>query len=341
VSDESRVRELFAARATRPVDLNGAEFVSDRERGVDTILRYAQQGPAAPKSRALVWGSVGTVLAVAASVALFWGHLPRSSSGDTSAAKGTALVEARPPTTAVTVQEVQGTVSRWEAGLRVPLVAAQEPQAVSTASELVTEASSNLHVRTSSGLDIALFENSRLSLAGLGQVATSVSLLSGGIRCDVPHLLAGQQFSVQTPDGSVIAQGTVFGVFVGAAAEGGRTCVKVEQGEVLMNTAASASRIGAGQSWGCERATKLVVSAVEAPSAKPPEGSLRANQDHSGTLDEENSLFQSGLAAERRGELAAARSAFEELLTKYPASPVAGEARAARTRVVKKLSIKP
>jgi hypothetical protein len=223
------------------------------------------------------------------------------------------------------------------------LLAEKEPQAVSTASELVTEASSNLHVRTSSGLDIALFENSRLSLAGLGQAATSVSLLSGGIRCEVPPLPRDQHFSVQTPGGSVIVQGTVFSVFVGAAAEGVRTCVKVERGEVLMKTAASAGRVGAGQSLGCERETTSVVSAAEtlAPSAKPPEGALRANQDHPSTLDEENSLFQSGLAAERRGELAGARSAFDALLTKYPASPVAGEARAARTRVVKKLSSTP
>ena len=346
MSDETRVRELFAARVARPVDLDGAEFASDRERSIETILRSARQGPTAAKPRALVWGSVGTAVALAASLALFWGHLTGSSPGsDAVATKGAALPAARPVTTAITLQDVTGTASRWEAGRRIPLLAEKEPQVVPSSSELVTEARSNLRVRSSSGLDIALFENSRLSLAGLGQAATSVSLLSGSIRCEVPHLLEGQHFSVQTPEGNVIVRGTVFSVFVSAFAEGARTCVKVEQGEVLMKTATSASRVGAGQSWGCGRETKPVVSAPEAPapSAKPPKGGLRVSQDHppTGTLDEENRLFQSGLAAERRAELAAAQAAFDELLTKYPASPVAGEARAARARVVKELSSKP
>ncbi len=338
MSDERRVRGLFAARVARPVDLDGAEFVSDRERGIDTILRSAQRAPAAAKPRALVWGSAGTVLALAACLALFWGRLSGSRRSDTTPAR------VRPPIV-VTLQAVQGTVSRWEAGRRIALVAEQEPQAVSTASELVTEARSSLHVRNSSGLDIALFENSRLSLVGLGQAATSVNLLAGSIRCDVPHMLGDQQFSVQTPEGSVIVQGSVFSVFVSAFADGARTCVKVEQGEVLMKTAASTSRVGAGRSWGCERATKSVASNAEqpAPSVKPPKGALRANQPRlaAGTLDQENRLFQAGLAAERGGELAAARSAFDELLMSYPASPMAGEARAARARVTKELSSKP
>ncbi len=344
MSDESRVRELFAARVARPVDLDGTEFVSDRERGIDTILRGARPAPAAGKARALVWGSVGTVLALAACLALFWGHLPGSPGNNTSAARGATRVPAR-PASVVTLAEVQGTVSRWEAGRRIALVAAREPQAVSTASELVTEASSNVRVRSSSGLDLALFENSRLSLTGLGQAATSVSLLAGSIRCDVPHVLGNQPFSVQTPQGSVIVEGSVFSVFVSAFADGAGTCVKVERGEVLMKTAASSSRVGAGQSWGCEHASQSVASAAGQPasSAKAPKGALRANPQHpaTGTLDEENRLFQTGLAAERRGELAAASAAFGELLTKYPASPVAGEALAARARVIKELSSKP
>jgi len=348
MSDESRVRELFAARVARPVDLDGTEFVSDRERSVDAILRSARRARPAARPPALVWGGVGTVLAVAACLTLFWGHRTGSPRSETGAAKGAALAATRQATAAVTLQEVHGTATRWEAGHGIPLVAEKEPQAVSIASELVTEASSSLHVRNASGLDIALFENSRLSLTGLGRAATSVSLLSGSIRCDVPHLFGGQRFSVQTPEGSVIVHGTVFSVFVSALAEGARTCVKVEQGEVLMKTAASTSRVGAGQSWGCERETQSVASAAPEPAqpppnAKLPKGALRVSQDHSpiGTLDDENRLFQSGLAAERRRELSTARSAFDELLTKYPASPLADEARTARARVVKELSSNP
>ena len=340
MSDEQRVRELFAARVARPVDLDGNEFTTNRERGIDIILHSAVQAPA--KRRLLVWGSIGSALALAASVALFWDHFPSRQAND---ARPTAT---RAPATVVTLQEVHGTASRWEAGRRIPLSRDRAAQAVPTASELVTEESSSLHVRSGDGLDIELFENSRLSLLGLEQASTSVSLLTGSIRCEVPHLRDGQQFSVETPQGSVIVHGTVFSVFVSALAEGARTCVKVEQGEVLVRTATSANRVAAGQAWGCERAAKPSASFTAelvppTTSAKPFKGAPHLKQDRSppGTLDEENRLFQVALAAERRRDLALARASFDELLTKYPASPVAAEARAARERVAKELSGTP
>jgi hypothetical protein len=340
MSDEQRVRELFAARVARPVDLDGDEFTTNRERGIDTILHSAGKVPA--KRRLLVWGSVGSALALAASLALLWDHFPSRQ------ASNARLTATRPLASAVTLQEVRGTVSRWEGGRRIPLSRDRGAQAVPIASELVTEASSSLHVRSGGGLDIELFESSRLSLLGLGQTSKSVSLLAGSIRCDVPHLRDGQQFSVQTPQGSVIVHGTVFSVFVSALAEGARTCVNVEQGEVLVRTATGATRVGAGQAWGCEREARPAASFTAelvplTTSVRPFRGTPHPKQDRSlpGTLDEENRLFQAALAAERRRDLALARATFDELLTKYPASPVAGEARAARERVAKELSGEP
>jgi len=52
-----------------------------------------------------------------------------------------------------------------------------------------------------------------------------------------------------------------------------------------------------------------------------------------GTLDEENRLFQSGLAAERGGDERAAAESFELLLSRNPRSPLAADARAALARV--------
>jgi TolA-binding protein len=52
-----------------------------------------------------------------------------------------------------------------------------------------------------------------------------------------------------------------------------------------------------------------------------------------GTLDDATSLLQLGIAKERKGDLRGAATAFESLLSKYPESPLAHDARAALSRV--------
>jgi TolA-binding protein len=51
------------------------------------------------------------------------------------------------------------------------------------------------------------------------------------------------------------------------------------------------------------------------------------------TLDEESRLLRLGLAAERQGHGAEAISFFEQLLSRYPRSPLAPDAREALLRV--------
>jgi len=56
-------------------------------------------------------------------------------------------------------------------------------------------------------------------------------------------------------------------------------------------------------------------------------------QTASGTLEEENRLFQAGLSSERQGDARAAAAAFDELLARYPQSPLAPATRRALARV--------
>ena len=55
----------------------------------------------------------------------------------------------------------------------------------------------------------------------------------------------------------------------------------------------------------------------------------------SGTLAEETALLSSALAAERTGQREKAAAALERLLSRYPESPLAPEARAVRSRVAR------
>jgi len=66
-------------------------------------------------------------------------------------------------------------------------------------------------------------------------------------------------------------------------------------------------------------------------SHTPPKASPHA-PDH-GTLGAETSLLQRALAAERRGNRDQTQALLNQLLSKYPSSPLAPEARRALTRV--------
>jgi TolA-binding protein len=77
---------------------------------------------------------------------------------------------------------------------------------------------------------------------------------------------------------------------------------------------------------------------TDPPSPKaPPRPSIRRAPESpgpsQGTLDEETRLLRSGLAAERNGDLGGAAAAFEQLLSRYPQSPLVPDARTALRRV--------
>jgi hypothetical protein len=152
---------------------------------------------------------------------------------------------------------------------------------------------------------------------------------------------------VVTPQGTVEMRGSAVSLLVTAMVEEARTCVRVERGAVAVFTATAETQISAGQSWGCE--PKASPSATPHDSLSPseagplgsaaPDSRGRPTNERTqsgivaGTLDEENRLFQLGLAAERRRDIAAADEALVQLLTRFPKSPLASDARRARQRL--------
>ncbi|HEX3852912.1 MAG TPA: FecR domain-containing protein [Polyangiaceae bacterium] len=345
MSDEAKVRELFAPMQAMPIDSEGARFKVDRETVVTTILN----APAAIHAARLARSRRFAVLGVAAGFAALlgagsWALAHRASNGGSVVA---GSLEGQ-----LHISQVSGHVTRLE-GASLITLAPGAAQAVSPAGELVTAAKSEASVTAVNGLELKLFENTRVALAELRTIHSygAVHLDGGSIRCRVPHLAEGERFAVITPDATVVVHGTVFSVSVGGATGATQTCVRVEEGMVSVHAANGETRLLSSQSWGCAvPGDDAAASEADAPSPgtsdapspgtswKPERASLprlagEPARRTPGTLDEENRLFQSGLAAERRGDPRAAAESFELLLSRNPRSPLAADARTALARV--------
>ena len=201
----------------------------------------------------------------------------------------------------------------------------------------------------SAGLGLRLGSATRVSLSGLvgAEPRNQVELRHGLLTCTVPHLNEGQRFSVATPDALVVVHGTVFSVRVDSQrTSGSETCVRVTDGVVIVQHGDSETALNAGDSWGCapsiDGAPKPADAAASAASsdnngaaAEPNRGAFHGpvRAVEHGTLGEENRLFQAALAAERLGQKDKAELGLNRLLSKYPGSPLAPEARRALSRI--------
>lgn len=192
------------------------------------------------------------------------------------------------------------------------------------------------------GMEFDLLENTKVSLKELGapgRGSSAVRLDRGRVRCVIPHR-PDRVFTVVTADARVVDIGTIFSVTVQPSPSGPKTLVEVEEGEVLVHYAGGQRRITAQQSF-----STRAVEAAAAPPA-PAEPALVAEEAPRPaprlaptpkrpreTLGAETQLLRDGLAREQKGDLRAARAAFETLVTRYPESPLAPDARAALLRV--------
>lgn len=163
---------------------------------------------------------------------------------------------------------------------------------------------------------------------------------TGGIDVDLPVKLArGERLVIETPDADVVVVGTAF--TVGVRREGGQsvTSVSVRRGTVWVRRAGRQEAVlSAGQAWRSPERTAAVAAApLPAPasvqrSVEPKEAAESASARNaravraleSGTLAEENRLFEAALAARNAGQHLAAAESFRTLLARYPRS-VLGE----------------
>jgi ferric-dicitrate binding protein FerR (iron transport regulator) len=160
-----------------------------------------------------------------------------------------------------------------------------------------------------------------------------------------------------TPDALVVVHGTRFAVEVQPDEDGApHTCVRVTEGKVAVHgKTPEPVFLLPGEQFGCSttvadlpleesEASEPAEAAVDAPTDLPQSASNKRSRPSvdrrrpvapaglhpsagQGTLAKETALLQAAVGAEQRGDTATARSKLNELLGKYPKSPLREDAR--------------
>jgi len=285
------------------------------------------------RRRAVRW-TVAAVAAAAAVAGVFAGSkLARH------AAAPAPLARVAPSGPEIVAHPVAGGASVLVSGAAAPLV---EGRSLSAGSRIVTPPNGRATLSFSTGTSVALGEGADLTVGGEG--GSEVLRLAGGfVDLHVAKLASGQRFVVDTPDAEVEVRGTRFRVAVAAAdpaCEGGTTTrVTVTEGVVVVRHAGVESSVAAGERWpsSCAQASVAAFRAAEPPLAPPPFARPLAGGRavHVSALAEQNDLFAEGTTAKRRGDVPGAVSAFDRLLAKYPACPLAESASVERMRLLR------
>jgi len=329
MSTPVKVQELLAPMRERQVDLAARRFKVDREKIVTHMLKTSL----APRPASPVYGRALGTLALAAGLALaVWA--------------GVRWTQGRAASDEFEVVALRGEVVRVQGEARSGLARGQTAL-VGADGSIETSSNSEANIKTASGFEIQLLEKTRVSLKEMRVQggASALRLSAGRVRCVIPHLPDGQSFSVVTPDVTVVDRGTIFSVSVQQTPTGARTAVHVEEGVVEVQHVTGQVRLTANESWVSASPAQQPASAASvvepeaASSAEAPSGpvagtaSPKRAKNLPETLGNETQLLRSGLASERKGDLRGAASAFESLLSRYPGSPLAPDARAALARV--------
>jgi hypothetical protein len=206
-------------------------------------------------------------------------------------------------------------------------VLAGERDVLVAGDRLETLADGHAALRSVLGAEVDLTPATRVRMGRRQSSAERIVLLSGQVHVRVPKLERGATFGVRSPNAEVVVHGTEFVVEVDSEREGvTRTCVRVLDGLVAIEYDGGNAWLTGGQEWGCARPTALRPRPPRVNRARPPPPPAT-------TLAEENALMRAALAAERRDDTATALHLAEQLLTRYPKSPHAPEARALRKRM--------
>ena len=327
--DATEVRRLLGPLRDRPISVDQARLATRRARVVPTLEREVRALAAARATRTgrrLAYGAVS--LAAAAGVLL-------------GVYRFAPPIAAAPPLVITFVGSVGQTTARSSVNPRT-LHAGES--LLGDPGEIQTALGGSAELVTSAGLGLNLGGATRVSLNGLvgAAAANQVELRQGLLTCSVPHLHEGQRFSVQTPDARVVVHGTVFSVRVDSThASGSGTCVEVTDGVVIVQHAGGETALNRGERWGCEASSQLAskpaleesLERSHAATEQHPTPRSTPRPSPHGTLAEESRLLQEALAAERVGQLQRAQLLLEQLLARYPSSPLSSEARRASARI--------
>ncbi|MGH7269453.1 MAG: FecR domain-containing protein [Polyangiaceae bacterium] len=237
------------------------------------------------------------------------------------------------------VREVTGDAYVLHAGLSRPVTG---NSAIGAGEELVVERNARVSFGLPTGTLLTVQEGGDLTVVALGTTQL-FRLSAGSVRADVHKLATGERFLVRTPDAEIEVRGTSFRVGTvpsdPSCGAGITTRLTVYEGVVVVRAGSTEIRVPAGHQWPSDcgltanapARTRPLTSSAGTSVAPGPVGSPRASRSE---LAGQNDLYASALAARQSGNTGAAVAAFEQLATKYPASPLAENAMAERMRLL-------
>jgi hypothetical protein len=231
--------------------------------------------------------------------------------------------------TGVGVGVVKGSLLLYRHGTDRGLVAGED---------IVVGQEDSLETREQDGAQLMLSDIASLTMSPGTRVAEisapsghveRITLSKGRAHLWISKLRNGRRFHVVTPDVDIQVRGTEFDVELGTGPRP-KTCVRVQEGLVLVTAGKARELLEAGRSWGCEDTPPPHAAAAdhtaELPRAAPPKAARRALT--ASDLRIQNALFQRGLRAERAGQFGAAAQLYQRLLEQYPDGPLTGQAEA-------------
>jgi len=305
-----------------------------RERLVPNLARHVRAA-SAERDRRAQRVRIGIGVAAAASVALALGVGYRLHRGAPVATRG-------PNEGVASLRQMKGTLVVTHAG-RAHVVAPSEPLDLLGGDELRTAADGSAMLQTERSA-IQVEPATQLSVLARSPLEERIHLSLGKVELKVSKVpQSNRSVVVETPNAEVVVHGTMFSVTVGSEYDTPVTRVRVTEGSVWILHGGKRELINVGSEW-----TSLARAAESAPAAVPPapalsapapaapargpSASLPAARGSSGSLGEENRMFQAALDARNHGEEARAVELFGALLARYPNGRLAEEARVERMR---------
>jgi hypothetical protein len=166
----------------------------------------------------------------------------------------------------------------------------------------------------------------------------------GYTEISVPRPGGPAVFSVDTPDSQVVVHGTEFSVRVERDPRTNTvtTTVSVSRGSVLVIHGGEQRLLELGTTWSSHASDSPPPTTTPEPRSEPmPPPSPRARTTRAPSappsLAEQNRLFQAFLDARAAGDDARAVRVLDELLTRFPDTPLADQARIGRFRALQRL----
>jgi hypothetical protein len=198
------------------------------------------------------------------------------------------------------------------------------------------------------GVQVALGAATDVWLTLASETEQRLRLDNGKTDVSVPRPGGPRVFSIRTPDSEVIVHGTIFSVTVEREPPSFEavTSVSVTRGSVLVVHAGERRLLEANESWSSRR---QVIASVGSASDEPsrsasrvrPERELRVSPPARPrtALTEQNRLFQASLDARDAHDDERAVRDLDELLARFPESPLCDQARILRARAVERLDL--